>query len=432
MVNEVIAFLRCRSLAGEVEKPPVEPLSQDGDEPRDVTRKTGRKAKHLIRYSLSGSASEEEVFFPKPDAIFLDCTLGTGGHTLAMLQAHPTCRVISFDRDADSMQFAKRRLEEAGVADRVTMVQGDFRNAPELLNRLPESFFDNQKIVGKSEGRTGAYGFIDGALIDAGMSLYQVTWPERGLSFRSDAPLDMRYDRTQEISAHDLVNRLSASELEDLLFKFTDERWARRIAEFIVAQRNRSPINTTSELAQLIEAAIPAAVRHQTRVHPATKTFAALRLAVNDEFWALEEGAWAVSSVLAPAARLAILTYSSNEDRAVKYTFRRLAGRPVERDSSRSRGGRKKGFDALSGRREPRNARSPLAFSLNLPYADADDPRLESKWATGFGTDWQMKVVTAKPVEPTPEEVAANPLSRSCKLRAIEKVVLSDAARRTI
>ena len=220
MVNEVIAFLRCRSLAGEVEKLPAETTNQEDDEPRDANRKTGRKAKHLIRYSLLGSASGVEVISPKPNAIFLDCTLGTGGHTLAMLQAHRTCRVISFDRDADSMQFAKRRLEEAGVANRVTLVQGDFRHAPELLNRLPESFFDNQVIVRKTEGRTGAYGFIDGALIDAGMSLYQVTWPERGLSFRSDAPLDMRYDRTQEISAHDLVNRLSASELEDLLFKF--------------------------------------------------------------------------------------------------------------------------------------------------------------------------------------------------------------------
>ena len=185
----------------------------------------------------------------KPDAVFIDGTLGTGGHTLAMLEAHPTCRVIAFDRDEDSMQFAKQRLKEAGVIDRVTLVKGDFRHAPQLLESVCRiSFFDNQKIVGKPEGWTGAYRRIDGALIDAGMSLYQVTWAERGLSFRSDAPLDMRYDRTQEISAHDLVNRLSASELEDLLFKFTDERWARRIAEFIVAQRNRSPINTTSEL----------------------------------------------------------------------------------------------------------------------------------------------------------------------------------------
>lgn len=347
-----------------------------------------------------------------------------------MLQAHPTCRVIALDRDADSMQFAKRRLEEAGVADRVHLVLGDFRRAPELLHRSFESevnpLFENLKIEMKSQGRNGAGGFIDGALIDAGMSLYQVTWAERGLSFRADAPLDMRYNRQQEISAFDLVNRLSANDLEDLLFKFTDERWARRIVEFIVAQRNRSPIHSTLELAGLIEAAIPAGVRHQTRVHPATKTFAALRLAVNDEFWALEEGAWAISSVLVNTARLVVLTYSSNEDRVIKHTFRRLAGRPLERDSSRSSGGRKKKLSALSGRSDFRNARSSLTFSLNLPYEDPDDPRLESEWAEGFGTNWRMKIVTPKPMEPTPDEIAANPLSRSCKLRAVEKVIIAE------
>ena len=411
MLSEVIAFLRCRSLAGKTERLGAEPLSEKREP--DATELT-------IQHSLPGAAAAGEEVKPKPDAIFLDCTLGTGGHTLAMLQAHPTCRVIAFDRDADSMRFAKQRLTEAGVADRVTLVQGDFRRAPELL----QPFFENQKIAGEIAGWTGAQGRIDGALIDAGMSLYQVTWAERGLSFRADAPLDMRYDRTQEISAYDLVNRLSASELEDLFFKFTDERWARRIVAIIVARRNRSPITTTLELASLVEAAIPAAVRHQTRVHPATKTFAALRLAVNDEFWALEEGAWAVSSVLADSARLVVLTYSSAEDRVMKHSFRRLAGRPLERDPSRQRAVRKKKSGALSGRRDFRNARSPLTFSLSLPYEDADDPRLESEWAQGFGTEWQMKVVTPKPIEPTPEEVAANPLARSCKLRAAGKMVL--------
>jgi 16S rRNA (cytosine1402-N4)-methyltransferase len=132
---------------------------------------------------------------------------------------------------------------------------------------------------------------IDGALVDAGMSLWQVTNPERGISFRGDAPLDMRYDREQEYSAYDLVNRLSPSDLEDLIFKFADERWARRIATIIVEQRRRNPIRTTGELVSLIEAAIPVGVRRQSRVHPATQTFAALRLAVNSEFQALDLGA---------------------------------------------------------------------------------------------------------------------------------------------
>ncbi len=362
----------------------------------------------------------------KPDAIFIDGTLGTGGHTLALLQAHPTCRVIAFDRDEASMQFAKQRLDEAGVLNRVHFVKGDFRRAPALLQKSFEGeitpSFEKLKIEMKSQGPLGACGFIDGALVDAGMSLYQVTWAERGLSFRADAPLDMRYDRQQEISAFDLVNRLSASELEDLLFKFTNERWARRIVEFIVARRNHSTINTTAELSGIIAAAIPASARNHSRVHPATKAFAALRICVNDEFWALTEGSWALGSVLANTARLIVLTYSSNEDRVVKHTFRSLAGRPLEQEQSRSKGDRKKKSRELSRSRDFRSERPSLSIPLNLPYENADDPRLNSEWASGFGETWHMKIVTPKPIEPTPEEIAANPLSRSCKLRAVEKV----------
>jgi 16S rRNA (cytosine1402-N4)-methyltransferase len=411
MVNEVKACFRLTTSA----KPEVE--SNGGANLNQGSLSKSRKKRE--------EANEISSLLEKPDAIFIDGTLGTGGHTLALLQAHPTCRVIAFDRDEASMQFAKQRLDEAGVLNRVHFVKGDFRRAPALLQKSFEGdvkpLFENLKIEVKSHGQSGACGFIDGALVDAGMSLYQVTWAERGLSFRADAPLDMRYDRQQEISAFDLVNRLSASELEDLLFKFTDERWARRIVAFIVARRNHSTINTTLELSQLIEAAIPASVRHQTRVHPATKTFAALRLAVNDEFWALEEGSWALSSVLANTARLVVLTYSSNEDRVIKHTFRRLAGRPLEREQSLSRGDRKKKSRELSKSRDFRNARSSLTIPLSLPYENPDDPRLNSEWAAGFGSDWNMKIVTPKPIEPTAEEIAANPLARSCKLRAVEK-----------
>ena len=375
MVEEVVAFLRCRELAVE-----------------------------------------------KPNAVFLDCTLGTAGHTLALLQAHPTCHVIALDRDADSMTFVRRRLEEAGVAQRVTMLQGDFRHAPRLL----ESFFETSEIV--SELLPGGWQGIDGALIDAGMSLYQVTWGGRGLSFRADAPLDMRYDRTQEISAHDLINRLSEEGLENLFFKFTDERWARRIASFITTHRRSKPINTTSELSGIITEAIPAAVRHQTRVHPATKVFAALRIAVNDELWALEEGAWAISSVLNTTARLAVLTYSSNEDRTVKITFRTLAGRPLQREN-RSTGGKKTGRSALSGRRSSGHVAPSLTFPLTLPYEADGDTRHASPYAAGFATQWQVKVVTSKPIEPTADEIAANPLARSCKLRVIEKVAMAPSPR---
>jgi 16S rRNA (cytosine1402-N4)-methyltransferase len=173
MVEEVLAYLRCRDLAVE--------------------------------------GSDAEGSAAKPDAVFLDGTLGTAGHTLAMLKAHPTCRVVAFDRDRDSMQVARERLEAEGVLERVTMILGDFRHAHELL----QPYFENQKVG--TDGRSIEQ--IDGALVDAGMSLWQVTNPERGISFRGDAPLDMRYDREQELSAYDLVNRLSPSDLEDLIFQ---------------------------------------------------------------------------------------------------------------------------------------------------------------------------------------------------------------------
>ncbi len=376
--------------------------------------------------SLANKDSENH----KPDAVFLDGTLGTGGHTLEILRAHPTCRVVAFDRDAESQEIALARLEREGMRERVTTVLGDFRHAPQLL----QPFFDNSKVG--SDGRP--INEINGALVDAGMSLYQVTWPERGLSFRGDGPLDMRYNRTEGASAFDLVNRLTQNELEDLLFQLADERWARRIAQFITAHRQTKPIATTSELAKIVEEAIPAGVRHQSRVHPATKTFAALRLAVNDEFWALDHGSVALSSVLAPSARLVVLTYSSNEDRTVKRTFRRLARREGNgNDISSVTRPRKRNVSpkqSASGA-----ARSSLAsfelsgamfseLSLALPF----DPKFNTQkpvpeGASGLGETWKMKILTSRPIVPTDAEIASNPLSRSCKLRAVEKEMLVQA-----
>ena len=396
MVEEVLKFLRCRSLA------------------------------------------DESSNLYNPDAVFIDGTLGTAGHTIEILKSHPTCRVIGFDRDADSQKIALMRIREAGFEGRVTTVLGDFRHAPQLL----EPFFENQKVG--ADGRPITH--INGALVDAGMSLYQVSWAQRGLSFGKDGPLDMRYDRTQGPTAADLVNRLPQNELEDLLFQLADERWARRIAQFIADHRQTSNITTTLELAKIVESAIPAGVRHQSKVHPATKTFAALRLAVNDEFWALDDGSIALSRVLAPNARLVVLTYSSNEDRTIKRTFRRLAGRAQENASDSVRQSRPRNRDKSRPTR-PKNdssaARSSLASlfpteenstknpgvlpfnaaqnreingSSVHPHAGNGDSALDS--AENFPS---MKIITPKPVVPTTEEIALNPLSRSCKLRALEK-----------
>lgn len=392
MVVEVLAFLRCHNLA------------------------------------------DKESNLYKPDAVFLDGTLGSGGHTLAILKAHPTCRVVAFDRDGESQKIALARLQSEGVAERVTLVQGDFRQAPTLL----APFFENLKVG--SDGRP--INSIDGALVDAGMSMMQVAWAERGLSFREDGPLDMRYNRTSGPTAADLVNRLSQTELEDLFFHLTDERWARRIATFIAEHRRSQPIRTTSELARIVENAIPASVRHSSRVHPATKTFAALRIAVNDEFWALDDGAQTLSSVLSPSARLVILTYSSNEDRTLKRTFRRLAGRKEEESDgfnlSSAKPRRSANFSKNRQRADATHSslaqlfplgenfnRNPLELPFKTEFSAQKIENPVPHSSDGLGVTWQMNIVTRKPVEPTEAEVAQNPLSRSCKLRAAEKVLLT-------
>ena len=395
MVAEVLEFLRCRNLA------------------------------------------DENSNLYNPDAVFIDGTLGTAGHTIEILKAHPTCRVVGFDRDADSQKIALQRIREAGFEGRVTLVNGDFRRAPELL----QPFFENLKVG--ADGRPISR--IDGALVDAGMSLYQVSWAQRGLSFGKDGPLDMRYDRTQGPTAADLVNRLPQNELEDLLFQLADERWARRIAQFIADQR-QTPITTTLELAKIVESAIPAGVRHQSKVHPSTKTFAALRLAVNDEFWALDDGSIALSRVLAPTARLVVLTYSSNEDRTVKRTFRRLAGRAQENASDSVRQARPRNRDKSRPTKLKNSssaARSSLASLFPTEENSTKNPGVlpfnmaqnsenmgssvhphagNGESATDFAENFPlMKIITPKPVVPTSHEIDLNPLSRSCKLRALEK-----------
>jgi 16S rRNA (cytosine1402-N4)-methyltransferase len=171
----------------------------------------------------------------------------------------------------------------------------------------------------------------------------------------------------------------------------------------------------------LIEAAIPVGVRRQSRVHPATQTFAALRLAVNSEFQALDLGAWSLTQVLAPTARLVVLTYSSNEDRTLKRTFRIMAGRAVFREENGPRRKKKSG-DFSPEHRSSASMRS----SLTLSSLDLDLSQLGAEqapdWVQGWNEKWKAKVVTPKPIVPSEDEIAANPLSRSCKLRAIEKI----------
>lgn len=367
------------------------------------------------------------------DAVLIDGTLGTGGHTLALLRSRPGLRVIAFDRDATSIEVARERLRDAQLEDRVQIVRGDFRHAPQLLrSHLEKQEREADSASDAPPSTWGQAGRIDGALVDAGMSLWQVSDAAHGLSFRLESALDMRYDRGQSWSAFDIVNRALASELEDVLFSYTDERWARRIVEFIVAARRKRAVSSTSELAEIVEAAIPAGARRQSRVHAATKTFAALRLAVNTEYWALDEGARALCSLLAPGARLVILTYSSHEDRIVKHLFRRLCSRPTGEAAMPSRSARRPARPRLSARAALESlppGLEPLEPEvlelLKLPGEGARDDEAErALLESGWGQNWIGHTVTKKPVEPGQAEVEANPLSRSCKLRAIEKRML--------
>lgn len=290
----------------------------------------------------------------RPNGTFVDCTTGTGGHSLAILEAAPQGQLICLDRDARSLEVAKERLKDH--SHRVQFIQGDYRQLDQHLENL-----------GITE--------VDGCLIDAGMSLWQVDDPERGFSFRAAGPLDMRYDQSQSLTAADLVNRLSQVELADLIRHFADERWARKIAAAIVARR---PITDTTTLARIVAASIPANRRPQ-KIHPATKTFAALRAAVNEEIDALRVGVLVAAGVLTVGGRLVVLTYSSHEDRTVKQTFRTLA-------------------DSRGGKPRPGVPSHPSVPPLAL-----------------------FKVLTRKPIVPSVREARQNPRARSAKLRALER-----------
>ncbi len=272
--------------------------------------------------------------------MYCDGTLGGGGHAEALLAASaPDGVLLGVDRDAEALAVAARRLRPFG--DRARLVHGDYRELPALAH-------------------AAVLGPFDGILLDLGLSSLQLDDPARGFSFGQEGPLDMRMDRAGGApTAGDLLRRLPQRELEAILREYGEERWARRIARALVAARARQPIATTTELAHLVARAIPRRA-WPPRIHPATRTFQALRIAVNRELEGLEEGVEAAASLLAPGGRLAVISFHSLEDRAVKTTFRRLAA------------------------------------------------------ARGMG------ILTRKPVTPATTEVAANPRARSAKLRVIE------------
>lgn len=243
----------------------------------------------------------------RPGGRYVDCTIGQGGLASRILETSgPDGIVIGIDRDEAAIVAARAKLERYG--GRARFIQGNFR---ELKQHLAS--------VGVSE--------VDGVVFDLGVSSAQLDQPERGFSFLADGPLDMRMDRSGGLTAADLVNRLSEPELADLIYRYGEERYARRIARAIVRARETHPLRTTFDLVGVIRATVPPPYRHG-RLHCATRTFQALRIAVNRELDGLEESLRDAAEVLAPAGRLCVISFHSLEDRIAKQTLRSLSQGP--------------------------------------------------------------------------------------------------------
>jgi 16S rRNA (cytosine1402-N4)-methyltransferase len=298
----------------------------------------------------------------------VDCTLGLGGHSLEILRAvGRSGRLIGLDRDPEALRRAEARLQTAcrewGWAScPITTVQSDFRL---LTEPLSQSAIPNPQSA------------IAGFLFDLGVSSMQLDLAERGFSFRESGPLDMRMGPDADQSAEELVNTRSEVNLAQILWEYGEERYSRRIARRIVERRAREPLRTTQDLVDAVWGAYPPKERHG-RLHPATRTFQALRIAVNDELAALEPALTAAADHLKAGGRIVVLSYHSLEDRIVKRTFEWLSGR----------------------------CRCPA----ELP-------------ACACGTTERVRILTRKPVEPGAAEVERNPRARSARLRAVERVM---------
>lgn len=297
--------------------------------------------------------ADEVVHFlrPGPGKVIVDATLGGGGHSERLLEAG--AMVLAMDQDPEAIEHARVRL--AAHADRLVILRANFRD---LGRVLAEAGVER----------------VDGILADVGVSSRQIDAAARGFSFGQEGPLDMRMDPAAPVTAADLVNGLEGPQLTDIFRRYGEERAARKIAGAIVKARRTGPIHTTSELAAIVERANP---RRGARIHPATRVFQALRIAVNDELAALEELLRASVDHLRPGGRLAIISFHSLEDRIVK---RFLAGR--SRDT------------------------------IDRPEWPAPRPN----------PDFAFRLVVRKPVEATPEETRRNPRARSARLRVAERV----------
>lgn len=294
----------------------------------------------------------------KPDGVYVDCTLGGGGHTKEILsQLNEDGRLFSFDQDQTAIEYNQKVLDNQLQSGKLTLVKDNFRNVKKRLNDL-----------GISK--------IDGAVYDLGVSSPQFDIAQRGFSYKLEAPLDMRMDQGQSLTAKRIVNEWSFSDLVRIFSRYGEEKFAKSIARKIEKQRQLQPIQTTTELVEVIKAGIPARAR-RTGGHPAKRVFQALRIAVNDELGALETSLEQVLELLSVGGRVSVITFQSLEDRLVKSMFKERTSLP------------------------------------ELPQGLPVIPQ---------GMEVDYRLVNRKPILPTKSEVETNHRAHSAKLRVIERI----------
>ena len=302
----------------------------------------------LLKESVDG-------VFSNPQGIYVDCTLGGGGHSACLAaQLAPTGWLIGIDQDPAAVEAGKQRL--AGAACRISIVQDNFRNLGSVLDHLET-------------------GLVDGILFDLGVSSHQLDVAERGFSYMQDAPLDMRMNPNADFSAYEVVNNYSEQKLTAIIADYGEERWAKRIAQFIVENRAKGSIETTGQLVEVIKKAIPAGAR-QGGPHPAKRTFQAIRIEVNNELGILRDTFITAVDRLKPGGRIGIITFHSLEDRIAKQTLQELA----------------------------KNCVCPPKMPICI-----------------CNTKAKVKV-QGKPILPSADELEDNPRARSAKLRLAEKL----------
>ncbi len=287
------------------------------------------------------------------DGVVVDCTIGEGGHSEAFLHTYPEITLVGVDRDSHILESAQARLQR--FSGRCVFTNSWF---DDFLANYPETLGRPQVI-----------------LMDLGISMFHYDLSRRGFSFSSDEPLDMRLSEDMETSAADVVNTYREDRLADVIHRYGEERYSRRIARAVCERRRKSPIMRSDELRDLIAGSVPPKYRHG-RIHPATRTFQALRIEVNSELQRLQRALHEAVSILAPGGRIGVISFHSLEDRIVKRTFRGYAGRLSEEDAAY--------------------------------VAYRDEPVL--------------RLVTKKPLVPSEEEIGSNHPSRSAKLRVGEKI----------